>query len=304
MSQTVAMSVFTPAGKPSAVITVVHGMAEHRKRYDAFAKYLQKNGYAVLTYDLPGHGESIGEEGVPGYFGADYGWQNLLQSAVEAVKEAGRRFPNTPVVLFGHSMGTIIARCLIQEHDDLIDGLILSGAPNAQSAAEIGRRIAGLLAGLKGKKAHSRLLDQLVTGNFNKKIKDPKTPLDWLSFNEQNVADYQNDPLCGFPFTVQGYADELEGLVRMAKQERYAVKNRDLRILAFAGEEDPCIGGNEGWSKTLALLRHAGYTDIEARLYPHMRHETLNEKYNLSVYQDVRRWLDARIRCEECVDDD
>ena len=130
------------------------------------------------------------------------------------------------------------------------------------------------------------MLDQMVTGNFNKKIKNARTPVDWLSYNTENVDRYIAEPLDGFPFTIQGYIDEMEGIIKMSNGT-YHVTRADLPIYFFAGEEDPCTGGSEGFADSIMRLHQAGYTAIDAKRYPHMRHEILNEKENEKVYADV-----------------
>ena len=139
------------------------------------------------------------------------------------------------------------------------------------------------------------MMDKLVTGNFNSSVANPKTEVDWLSYNEDNVAEYVNDPDSGFGFTVQGYLDELEGMNQMHDVSRYEGNNKRLPIAFFAGKEDPCIGGAKGFADSVDTIKKAGYKRITTRLYPHMRHEILNETDYQRVYQDVVRWLDANL---------
>ena len=287
-----AYNVFRPIGEVKGGVAIVHGMAEHRKRYVAFAEYLAENGYGVVTYDLPGHGESAGE--TLGYFGDD-GWQELVDSADRAVARVKKEFPGVPVILFGHSMGTMISRCYLQKHADEVDAVVLSGAPNWQPAANAGIALGKVLRRLRGKQGHSKLMDQLVTGNFNKSVKNAKTPVDWLSKNEKNVQAYLEDPNCGFGFTIQGYLDELEGMRQMHQVELYSGENPTLPILFVAGQEDPCIGGMEGLEDSMNTLKEAGYKNITFKLYPNMRHEILQEEDRERVYRDIKNWIDQRI---------
>ena len=57
-----------PEGQPKAVLQIVHGIAEFVERYDDFAEYLTGLGYVVVAEDHMGHGRSIGENGVQGFF--------------------------------------------------------------------------------------------------------------------------------------------------------------------------------------------------------------------------------------------
>lgn len=282
---------FVPEGTPKATVEIIHGMAEHRQRYTAFAKYLAARGYAVAVFDLPGHGTSCRKEDL-GWFGSENGWKAMEDRVLEMMKVLKERFPDVPFVLMGHSMGTILARDILQDHSCELDALILSGAPNCNPAAKTGLRLAKMIRMFKGPRGYSKLLDQMVTGTFNKEIKNPRTPVDWLSYNPDNVDRYIADPLDGFPFTIQGYIDEMEGLVKMADGV-YRVTRADLPIYFFAGMEDPCTGGSDGFSDSIRRLHLAGYTSIDAKRYPHMRHETLNELDHELVWQDVGNWLDS-----------
>ena len=47
---------FYSDAEPKASIIILHGMAEHHKRYYTFAKFLNSNGFDVYLYDHRGHG--------------------------------------------------------------------------------------------------------------------------------------------------------------------------------------------------------------------------------------------------------
>ena len=293
MAQELESTMYRPQGPVKGTVLVVHGMQEYHGRYDGFARYLQQGGYAVLTYDLPGHGPKARQNGTYGYFGDDHGWDTLINSSVEGIRRLKQEYPDVPVYYFGHSMGTMIGRCFLMDHDDMIDGMVLTGVPNYNSAVGVAKAIGAFIRLNKGKKGHSKTLDKLMTGGFNKGIENPKTPVDWLSRNQDNVQAYVNDPDCGKPFTIQGYMDLMDGMQRMGNAKNYHVRNQDLPIFLFAGEDDPCIGGKEGFASTVSTLKQAGYTQISTKLYPHMRHEILHETDAGKVYADILATLDS-----------
>ena len=122
-------------------------------------------------------------------------------------------------------------------------------------------------------------------------IKNPRTPLDWLSYNEENVDRYIADEDCGFPFKNSGYRDLFEGMIQMADVKAFRRLNKNLPIKFFSGEDDPCTGGSKGISDSIARLSRAGYIDITNKVYPHMRHEILQEKEKETVYKDMADWI-------------
>ena len=91
MDHTIGVSIYRPNGKIKGVVQIVHGMAEHRKRYEPFAQFLKSHGYAVVSFDLPGHGESI-EDGLKGYFGEKDGWDHLLYITHEITSRIHKEF--------------------------------------------------------------------------------------------------------------------------------------------------------------------------------------------------------------------
>ena len=294
MNTQLTHKIFRPENEAIAVIFTVHGMEEHQGRYAGFARYMNQNGYAVITYDLPGHGRKAGRTGDLGWFGESGGWNRLISSAVEITEIARQEFPGLPVIYYGHSMGTMIGRCYLQNYDFMIDAMVLSGPPSYNSGAGAGKQMALRIARMSGKRSHSATLDGLATGSFNSVITDPRTNVDWLSYNEENVDRYIADPLCGVPFTVQGYYDLFDGMIRMNDTERYYMMNPDLPVLFLAGEDDPCIGGEAGFRDSISLLQKTGYRRVDSIVYPHMRHEILQEKDAEEVLSDIVKWLDVR----------
>ena len=293
MSETLAVTVYRPKSKAKACVEIIHGMQEHRKRYDEFACYLRDNGYGVITFDLPGHGETA-EGKMLGWFGKKNGWDMLLSCVQEMFLLAKKEFPYTPVFVLGHSMGSILARCWMQDHDEAA-GIILSGPPNYNEWCVPGLAVAGAIKMVKGAKGHSKTLDKLVTGVFNDGIENPKTPIDWLSYNEETIRQYMGDPLTGVPFTIQGYIDEIGGLVRMHDVKRYRKVKKDLPIILLSGKDDPVPGGMEGLTDSIETLQKAGYGDVSCRIYEHMRHEILNSLSKYIVWQEIRDWMDSHL---------
>ena len=270
--------------KPKAVIKFIHGMEEYQNRYEKFATYLQQNGYAVVTADLRGHGSSapllshIADKG---------GHKLLIEDEQVLIEYMKGRYPNVPLYLFGHSMGTIIGRALLQTNSKDFEKTALSGYPLPQAIGSVGAALSNIIGLFKGKKGHSNLINNMVIGGFSKSVENAKTPLDWLSYNEANVKAYDEDPLCGVEFTIGSFNALFHLVSEINKSNKYVNVNEEMPIYLISGEDDPCTGGEKGRAISLDRLTKAGFKNIEVKTIANMRHEILNENDNQIVYKYI-----------------
>lgn len=275
------------ANDAKAVVQIVHGMEEHKERYFAFAEYLADNGYNVLVSDLRGHGS---EAPKLSHIADKKGHQLLIEDQRAITKFIKEKYPNLNVILFGHSMGTIISRVLLQEDSKEYSKVVLSGYVNPNPVSGVAVMLGNIVKTFKKKDGHSKLLTTLAMGPFAKAVKDRKTDLDWLSYNEDNVKAYIEDPLCGVEFTVGSYDALFHLLNQMGKAKKYHNVN-DVPFLLVSGKDDPCTGFDKGRLNSKKVLTKAKFTNIEVITYDNMRHEILNEKDKLNVYQDILNFL-------------
>ena len=282
-------------GQPRAVVQIVHGVAEHMGRYDAFARFLAGHGFAVCGEDHLGHGKTV-TDGVYGYFGQKNGWWTVTEDIRQLRQRMGEQFPGVPYFLLGHSMGSFVVRGYLMFWPGTVDGAILSGTgqePPATVAA--GRALSALLIRLKGPRAHSALLDALSVGRYNGQFKPVRTSADWISRDTVVVDTYRADPLCRFLPTVGMYHDMMVGLQLLAKPANLARMDPDAPVYFFAGDRDPVGANGAGVKKVAGWFRDAGVKDLIVRLYPEGRHEMLNEANRDEVYRDVLSWLERRL---------
>ena len=275
--------------KAKGLILLLHGMAEHKERYDYVISALNKAGYAVLSTDERGHGESAV---VKGYFGKENGWYLNVQDQHALVEEA-RKIVDAPLILFGHSMGTLVARSFLKRYEDEITKVVLTGTPSNNKAVGVAIGLCNMIKTFKGEEYRSPLLNNLCFGAFNKAVKDPKTDYDWLSVNEENVKKYIADEDCGYTFTVLGFKDMFGGMKDVYGQEGWNVKKPDLPIHFYSGSEDPCMTNLDGLKEAVEILKKQGYHDVDYTLYNGYRHEILNEEIRDQVIADIVNFLNA-----------
>lgn len=285
------------ASQPKGVIHVVHGMAEHIDRYDDFARFLVSRGYAVCGADMLGHGKSVSCSEELGCLPVS-GGKEILLADVHALREAVRvRFgEGTPYVIFGHSMGSFIVRAYLARHGEGLAAAVLSGTGNIPvPLSKAGNLLARVIAAVKGVSHRSALLDGMGAGGYANKLDNPRTKVDWLSYNIHNVDAYQADALCGFMFSAGGYATLTDLTAEVAQSSSAGQIPADLPVLLVAGEGDPVGDFGKGVRAAANLFRQVGVRSVSCTIYSDMRHEILNEAGNRVVYEDVVEWIGEQL---------
>lgn len=272
---------------PQAVVQVIHGMEEHQERYEDFARFLNGQGFSVVTSDMRGHGK---EAEALGYFCEKKGYRELIADQIFIRAFIGKQYPQVPVYLFAHSMGTIIARVLLQKQSKRYEKAALSGYPNYQPGAIPGIAVSALLRTFRGAKYKSAFLEKNSVGSFNKAVENPVTESDWICSNPEAVAAYREDAYCGTGFTCSAFNDLFHLVTLMHKPQNYRHVNEGLSFLLLRGGDDPCTGGDKGAEDSLQVLKKAGFFDFREIVYPGMRHEILNETGKQKVYEDIARF--------------
>ena len=282
----------TPDQAPKAVVQLVHGMCEHKERYLPLMEYLASRGYICVINDLRGHGESVLDKADLGYFYKG-GWKALVEDEKWVTDWIKTKYENLPVMLFGHSMGSLVVRCYCKKHDDAIKGLIVCGSPSANPAVGLGKALALCIRAVNGWRYRSPMLVSMTTGTYARKFKKEASPNSWICTDPTVVEAYDADPLCGFPFTVNGYYGLFNLLQHTYSVEGWQLRNKTLPILFIAGAKDPCIESLKKFSRASALLREVGYANVNSKVYPGMRHEIHNEAGKQAVWEDIGNALDV-----------
>lgn len=279
--------------QPKAIVQIIHGMSEHKERYEQLANVLATFGCIVVVADNRGHGQSVNENIPFGYFADKDGWMTNLQDIHLFSLQVRERYRNLPFFILCHSMGSLIGHSYLKRYEDVLDGAIFSGMPAYNSGVNGGKFLASILSGGSGAKKTSKALEKAF--DFNKYIKNPRTPFDWISYNNDNVDEYIADKLCGFPLKNKGYYDLLDGMQDVYTRNDWRVLKNNLPILFIVGQDDLCADVPTGFKRALNHLSKVGYQNIEANIYENMRHEIFNEKKRKVVYSDVLLWLNKQL---------
>lgn len=280
--------------KIKGVVQIAHGMAEHAKRYDRLARFLNKSGYIVYANDHRGHGKTAGSIDKLGYLADEDGFEWLvkdLQTLSSIIKE---EHSNLPLFLLGHSMGSFAAQRYIMLSGKNLAGLILSGSNGKQGIMlKIGSFLAKREVKKHGRNTPSKQMNMMIFGGYNKAFKPVRTDFDWLSRDEEEVDKYINDPYCGTVFTAGFFYDFLRGLMGVEDRNNIALIPKDLPIYILSGDKDPVGKYGKGIIDLYKRYKNHGVNDLEYKLYKDGRHEMLNEINRDEVMTDLVAWLDS-----------
>lgn len=278
-----------PDGNPKAILQMCHGMAENKERYQSVMQLMAENGYLCVIHDHRGHG-SIDVNDL-GYF-KDNSGKAIIKDVIQITDELKNKYPDLPIVLFGHSMGSMVVRCVMKEADEKYDALIVCGSPSNNPLAKLAITLVKILTIFQGERHRSKLVDKMAFGTFNKGFDESKYPHSWISSDIKVQDDYAESEKCGFLFTLNGYLNLFKVTCDCYDETNWQVNNSKLPILFIAGSEDPCIINEDEFNNAVNFMKKRGYQNVSSKLYPHARHEILNEFCKEEVMKDMIEFMD------------
>ena len=283
-----------PEAEPVGVVQLVHGIAEHTGRYNEFARFLASQGYVVVAEDHMGHGGSINDVTPQGCFVG--GWSTAVADLYNLYEMTRLDWPELPYFLFGHSMGSFLARSFLIDYPAAdLSGAILSGtAWQPGPVITAGKAMCRMEIQRLGAQGISNSVYNMAFGSYNKAFEPVRTPCDWLSRDEERVDAYVADPLCGFVPSVGLLGAMMEGIGYNQKASNLAKMNKALPIYFMSGDKDPVGAQGKGVNQSAEAFQKAGMQDVEVRLYPGGRHEMLNEINRDAVYAAILAWLEKK----------
>lgn len=279
--------------KARANVLIAHGMGEHSARYRELAKVLNDAGFNVLAPDLRGHGRSLAALIQPGDMGWN-GWQETLADLAFLEHRMTQAY-DRPAILFGHSMGAMLAQEYAYTLGHRLHAMILSGSPGV--FPKIPALLLSALARFDSWRltpaSPSPLISKNLFRNNNRKFEregDGDGGFAWLSRDKERVADYRADPFCGATLSAGGLAGMFTSQAQSSSPRKVQGINKNLRIYLFAGSDDPLNNQGKSLSALQKRYREAGLK-ADLKIYPAGRHEMLNELNRDAVKEDLVRWL-------------
>lgn len=260
------------AEEPKAVVQLSHGVGEHAGRYGHLAASLVAGGYSVVADDHRGHGRTGmrqhgGDRTKMGRLGP--GGLRATIAAIQQLSELTRAAnPGTPLVLLGHSWGSLMAQISINRSPELYDAVVLTGTayrvPGSMNSGDLNKR-------------HAHL---------------GTTGAEWLSRDTAVSEAFYTDPL-NFSADIIKLFGLADGLRLLGRPSRGLPD--ELPLLIQVGSDDPLGGEKSAVRLARSYIERGGLRDVEVIVYPEARHEVFNELNKDDVIADLIRWLDSRI---------
>nr|WP_255616810.1 alpha/beta hydrolase [Aurantimonas sp. VKM B-3413] len=284
-----------PVGEAEGIVLIFHGLAEHAGRYGRFAAELAARGFCVLAHDHRGHGSTVAPDAPFRRFAKGSGVDKVLMDCRAVHLHAVERFGALPVVVFGHSMGGLIALNYGERHGRDFAGLAVWNADFETGLEErVGRFALKAERALKGSDVASAIARRATFDAWGRTINPRRTMFDWLSHDPAAVDDYLADPLCGFSPTVSMMEDILTLIFQGGSAAGLSMLPPDLPVHLLGGTGDPVTRSGAAMRWLEGRLRQTGLDDVTLALVEGARHETLQETeaFRSQATASLLPWLD------------
>lgn len=262
------MQGWEPEGKPKAIVCLIHGLGEHTGRYAHVGNTFNDAGYALIGFDLRGHGQTSGARGHTPSLDV------VMQDIHQFIGFQKQNFPNTPIFLYGHSLGGLFAFVYAIRFVDELKGAIVTGMALRSPLLE-----------QKAKVAIAKVLGSLLPSMIIPTGLDPAT----ISRDPEVVHRYINDPLVHGK-TSLGLGKATVEAVDLCF-ERAGEFN--LPLLIMHGKKDTLV--YPSGSEDLARLAGKTNKDVTLKLWEGLYHEIHNEPEKEDVFKVMIEWLDKHL---------
>ncbi|MBF4500860.1 alpha/beta hydrolase [Savagea sp. SN6] len=279
---TVMANYYTPLQEPIGIIQVIHGFLEHHRRYSRMIQHFVDAGYVVIATDHIGHGLTAKNNNTFGNVGKG-GYEAVIQDEITLYQLARKQFgKELPYFIFGHSWGSLIARCLTEKLHNMLEedisGVVLCGTvvpflKNDSMIEQFREKVENGEGGMCDDTLAAQVFKPLLA-----RVEKVVNGNEWIAIDEGVIQDHVRDPLnitgsltCE---TVYNFLALNECVNAPSFYEKFP---EHVPVLQVAGDQDPVGLYGEGVYRVANGLRNAGVKDVTTIMFPSYRHEVHNE---------------------------
>lgn len=255
-------------GTPKALIALIHGLGEHTGRYTHVAQVLTEAGYALVGFDLRGHGKSDGPRGHTSSLDA------YMQDIRQFFGLLKQRYPDIPCFLYGHSLGGLLTLTYAIQYGAGLRGVVVTSSA-----------LSSPLQKQKAKVAMAKILGSLLpTVTLPSGLESAA-----ISHDPDVVQKYIQDPLV-HSSTSLGF-----GKAALKAVDLCFTRAREfpapLLMMHGTGDRIAYASGSEEFA---GLVSAAG-CEVTLNLWKDLYHELHNEPEKAKVFKFMIEWLDRHL---------
>lgn len=280
--------IYIPDSDIKGIVQIVHGMTEYIERYHGLMWALANEGYVVFGHNHIGHKNSSNDDDL-GFIASNDGYKILVNDTLMVGKTLFSEYKDKKRYLFGHSMGSFIARMAALKYQNDLSGFIICGTGGRNTAAGMGIAVCRAIKALKGERYISGVVYSLAFSSYTKKF-DRSDEYSWLTANKDNIATYRKDKYCTFKFTISAMQD-LITLNKLSNEKTWFKEmSKTLPIFLIAGSDDPVGNYGKGVIEVYERLKKEN-CNAKIKLYSGMRHEILNDDCADETVADILKFI-------------
>jgi acylglycerol lipase len=258
-----------PDGKPRALVALIHGLGEHVGRYEHVAKVMTDAGYALVGFDLRGHGKSGGARGHAPSLDA------FMQDIRRFFRILTERYPDSPHFLYGHSLGGLLSLAYAIQYSAGLKGVMATGSALRSALQE-----------QKGRIAMVNVLGSLLPAMTIPSGLDPTA----ISRDPDVVQAYIQDPLV-HDRTSLGFGKAALKAIDLCFAR---AREFSLPLLIMHGKAD--LLTYPTGSEDFARLAGENNKDVTLKLWDGLYHEIHNEPEKAEVFRFMIEWLGGHLK--------
>lgn len=281
--------IYIPNGEIRGIFHLVHGMTEYIDRYEHVFSALAEEGFVSAGFDNLGHGKTAIDDSELGFIAQKDGWKKLTEDAINFGERLKEMYPEKPLYLMGHSMGSFIARLAAEQNSELYEKVIFCGTAGKNPLAKMGLFLAKTIKKTKGERYISKFCLNMAFGSYNKKFTGD-SDYEWLTRDREIIEKYSKDKFCTFKFTVSALYDLIKLIDECNRKEWYKNLNKTAPVLLISGSMDPVGNYGKGVKEVYDGLK-AQNCNVFLKIYPDARHEIHNDYCRNEVISNILKFL-------------
>ena len=254
-------------------------------------------GYIVAANDHVGHGATAIANNTWGNWG-DAGPHTMMEDEKLFKDLVCEKYPDLPYFMFGHSMGSMIARDFSAKYGEELTGAIYCGTPGIfKNTHEVRAKLDQAVEAGGDHESDPAFVNELMGWMFARCSEGATLGNEWICHDPYVQKDHAEDPFDAFTHPTHNISlrDFIDMMLCIENEEWAKKVPQNLPILLIAGDQDPVGNFGEGVYQVANWLIDTGHEDVITKLYSGYRHEIHNyDDIKFDVEETIINWLDMQ----------